>query len=125
MMDMIAILVMANVGLWLIISVLVLASDKTSFIYYHFSENMNDVSTENENVSLFMNATNKRKRVHDVSSNLWHCSLGHILRERIDWLIKKSILPPLEFLDLVQCIYCIKGKYVKKIKKMSNEAQEF
>ena len=35
----------------------------------------------------------------------------------IEWLIKKSIHPPLEFLDLEQCIDCIKGKYVKKIKK--------
>ena len=35
----------------------------------------------------------------------------------IERLIKKSILPPLEFLDLEQCIDCIKGKYVKKIKK--------
>ena len=80
-------------------------------------ENMNDVSTENENASSSMNATNKRKRVHDVSSKLWHCSLGHISRGRIERLIKKSILPPLEFLDLEQCIDCIKGKYVKKIKK--------
>ena len=32
-------------------------------------------------------------------------------------MIKKSILSPLEFLDLEQCIDCIKGKYVKKIKK--------
>jgi transposase InsO family protein len=32
-------------------------------------------------------------------------------------LIKESILSPLEFLDLEQCIDCIKGKYVKKIKK--------
>jgi hypothetical protein len=32
-------------------------------------------------------------------------------------LIKKSILLPLEFSDLEQCIDCIKGKYVKKIKK--------
>ena len=38
-------------------------------------------------------------------------------RGRIEGLIKKSILPPLEFLDLEQCIDCIKGKYVKKIKK--------
>ena len=44
------------------------------------SENMNDVSTENENASLSMNATNKQKRVHDVSSKLWHCRLGHISR---------------------------------------------
>ena len=32
-------------------------------------------------------------------------------------MIKKSILPPLEFSDLEQCIGWIKGKYVKKIKK--------
>ena len=32
-------------------------------------------------------------------------------------MIKKSILPSLEFSDLEQCIDCIKGKYVKKIKK--------
>ena len=36
---------------------------------------------------------------------------------RIERLIKISILPPLEFLDLEQCIDCIKEKYVKKIKK--------
>ena len=64
-----------------------------------------------------MNARNKRKRVYDVSSKLWHYRLGHILRERIERLIKKSILPPLEFSYLEQCIDCIKGKYVKKIKK--------
>ena len=75
------------------------------------------MSTEHENVSSSMNTSNKRKRVHDTSLKLWHCRLGHILRERIERLIKKSILPPLEFLDLEQCIDCIKGKYVKKIKK--------
>ena len=32
-------------------------------------------------------------------------------------MIKKSIPLPLEFLDLEQCIDCIKGKYVKKIQK--------
>ena len=32
-------------------------------------------------------------------------------------LVKESILPHLEFSDLEQCIDCIKGKYVKKIKK--------
>ena len=89
------------------------------------SENVNDVSTENENASSSMNVTNKRKRVHDISSKLWHCRLGHISRGRIERLIKKSILPPLEFLNLEQCIDYIKGKYVKKIKKDANEAQEF
>ena len=31
--------------------------------------------------------------------------------------MKASILPPLEFLDLEQYIDCIKGKFVKNIKK--------
>ena len=85
---------------------------------------MNDVSTEDENASSSMNATNKRKRVHDVSLKLWHCRLGHISRGRIERLSKKSILPPLEFLDLEQCIDCIKGKYVKKIKKDAKRSVE-
>jgi hypothetical protein len=50
------------------------------------SENVNVVSNENENASSSMNARNKQKRVHDVSS---------------------------KFLDLEQCIDCIKGKYVR------------
>ena len=78
---------------------------------------MNDVSTKTKNASSSMNDINKRKRVHDASSKLWHYHLGHILRGRIERLIKKPILPPLEFLDLEQWIDCIKGKYVKKIKK--------
>ena len=35
----------------------------------------------------------------------------------IERLVKNKILPPLEFSDLEQCIECIKGKFVKKIKK--------
>ena len=63
-------------------------------------DNVNVVSTENENVSSSMNARNKHKRVHDISLKLWHCHLGHISRGRLERLIKKSILSPLEFLDL-------------------------
>ena len=43
--------------------------------------------------------------------------MGHISRGRIERLIKSEILPPLEFSDLEQCVDCIKGKYVKQIKK--------
>jgi hypothetical protein len=53
----------------------------------------------------------------DASSKLWHYRLDHISRGRIERLIKNKILTPLEFLYLEQCIECIKGKYVKKIKK--------
>ena len=75
-------------------------------------ENEKVVNTENASSS--MNARNKQKRVHDVSSKLWHYRLYHILRGRIEWLIKKSILLLLEFLDLEQCIDCIKGNMLRK-----------
>jgi hypothetical protein len=32
-------------------------------------------------------------------------------------LVKNEILLPLEFSDLEQCVDCVKGKYVKQIKK--------
>ena len=44
---------------------------------------------------------------------------------RIERLVKNDILPPLELSDLEQCRDCIKGKYVKKLRKMPNEAREF
>jgi hypothetical protein len=50
------------------------------------------------------------------------CCLGHILRGRIERLVKNKILPRLEFSDLEQCIECIKGKYVKKIKKVAKRS---
>ena len=67
--------------------------------------------------SLSVNANRKRKRTHVESSKLWHCRLGHISRGRIERLVKNEILPSLEFSDLEQCIECIKGKFVKQIKK--------
>jgi hypothetical protein len=43
--------------------------------------------------------------------------LGHISRGRIERLIKEEILHPLDFSNFDQCIECIKGKFVKQIKK--------
>jgi hypothetical protein len=76
---------------------------------------INVVWSEND-VNVF-SSKNKRKRIDNVSSKLWHHCLGHISRGRIERLVKESILLPLEFLDFKQCIDCIKGKYVKQIKK--------
>jgi hypothetical protein len=75
----------------------------------------------NEHVSASNKEQKKRKRTHD-SSKLWHCHLGHISRGRIERLVKNEILPPLEFSDIEQCIDCIKGKYVKQIKKGANRS---
>ena len=36
---------------------------------------------------------------------------------RIERLVKNNILPSLELSELEQCRDCIKGKYIKKIKK--------
>jgi hypothetical protein len=78
---------------------------------------MNSVCDVNENVYSSENINRKRKRTYDASSKLWHYRLGHISRGRIERLVKNEILLPLEFSNLEQCIECIKGKYVKKIKK--------
>jgi hypothetical protein len=40
----------------------------------------------------------------------------------IENLVKNDILSPLEFSDIEQCIDCIKGKYVKQIKKGANRS---
>jgi hypothetical protein len=73
-------------------------------------ENVNFVYDVNEHVSSSKNVNRKRKRTHDASSKLRHYRLGHILREIIERLVKNEIIPPLEFLDLEQCIECIKRK---------------
>jgi hypothetical protein len=73
----------------------------------------------NEHVSALDKDQKKRKRTHD-SSKLWHCFLGHISRGRIESLVKNEILSLLEFSGIEQCIDCIKGKYVKQIKKGVN-----
>ena len=40
-----------------------------------------------------------------------------IFQGGIERLVKNDILPPLELSDLEQCRECIKGKYIKRIKK--------
>jgi hypothetical protein len=76
---------------------------------------INVVSSKNDvNVS---SSKNKRKGIDDVYSKLWHHRLCYILRGKIERLVKESILLSFKFLDFEQCIICIKGKYVKKIKK--------
>ena len=59
----------------------------------------------------------RNRRIDAISSKLWHRRLGHISRGRIECSVKASILTPLEFSELEQCIDCIKGKFAKKIKK--------
>jgi hypothetical protein len=54
----------------------------------------------------------------ETSSKLCHCHLGHISRGGgVECIIKEEILAPLDFIDLDHWVDCIKGKYVKHIKK--------
>jgi hypothetical protein len=94
-----------------------LAFQKQDLYLLSLCENVNFVYDVNENVSSFVNANRKRKRTQDASSKLWHCRLDHILRGRIERLVKNDILPLFEFSNFEQCRECIKGKYIKQIKK--------
>jgi hypothetical protein len=86
-------------------------------------ENVNAVYNDenvvcNEQVFSSMNVSSKRKRCDDATSvKLWHYRLWHISRGMIERLIKDDILIPLDFSNLDYCINCIKGKYVKQVKK--------
>jgi hypothetical protein len=64
--------------------------------------------------------TNKHKESasdNETSSKLWYFHVGHISRGRMERLIKEVILQPLKFSDLDHCVECIKGKFVKHVKK--------
>jgi hypothetical protein len=95
--------------------------DKLYMLSMH--ENVNVVYNDenvvcNEKVPSSMNVSNKRKRCDNkTSAKLWHCHLGHISRGGIDRLIREDILHPLDFSDIDYCTDCIKGNYVKQIKK--------
>jgi hypothetical protein len=86
-------------------------------------ENVNVVCND-ENVvckekgSSSTNVSSKRKRCDDATSvKLWHYHLSHILRGRIEMLIKDDITIPLDFSNSDYCIDCTKGKYAKHVKK--------
>jgi hypothetical protein len=76
---------------------------------------VNEISDTNPEMS--KQGTKRKGNDDKASSKLWHYRLGHILRGRVERLVKEEILQPLDFTDLEKCIDCIKGKFVKKIKK--------
>ncbi|KAL1194913.1 Retrovirus-related Pol polyprotein from transposon TNT 1-94 [Cardamine amara subsp. amara] len=59
----------------------------------------------------------KHSASNENSALLWHKRLCHISKERMMRLIKKELLPQLDFSDLDVCIECIKGKQTKHITK--------
>ena len=61
-------------------------------------------------------AGDKRSKVDENSSMLWHKRLGHISRPRIERLVKQGILYDLDFSDFDTCVDCIKGKLPAKVR---------
>jgi hypothetical protein len=97
--------------------------DKLYKLSVHDEINVCDENVcETLSVPLSRKEKGKRKRIDSESSKLWHCRLGHISRGRIECLVKESILTPLEFSDLDQCVDCIIGKYVKQSKKCAKRS---
>jgi hypothetical protein len=91
--------------------------DKLYLLFIKASINV--ISSENNvNVS---SSKNNHKRIDDVYSKLWPIAWASFRGKGIKCLVKESILPPLEFSDFEQCIDCIKGKYIKQIKKNAKE----
>jgi hypothetical protein len=81
-------------------TVISIAFKRNDLYLISLRESVNSICYNNVNVFSSTLANRKRKRTHDASSKLWHCRLGHILRGRIERLVKNEILPPLEFSDL-------------------------
>jgi GAG-pre-integrase domain len=81
------------------------------YLDYLFSESLLSLNVTDINRGI------KRNREGRYSSKLWHYRLCHILRDRMQRLIKNEILPTLDFSDFDNCIECVKGKFVKENKK--------
>ena len=79
----------------------------------HLQGDLYLLSLDDYSVMNVNDVTHKRKRDDETSSKLWHCRLGHILRGRIERLIREEILHSLDLFELdQQCVYCIKGKFI-------------
>ncbi|GJV20865.1 retrovirus-related pol polyprotein from transposon TNT 1-94 [Tanacetum coccineum] len=85
-----------------------------------------DSNFEKYLLSMDVNVISNGKRKYldeESSSRLWYKRLGHISKDRMQRLIKERILHHLDFSDFNQCIECIKGKFVKTIKKGSTRSK--
>lgn len=70
-----------------------------------------------ENSETTVCLTGNKRKFNENFAYLWHMRLGHVSKERMQFLVKQNVLPTLDFSDLTYCIECIKGKFVKKKKK--------
>jgi GAG-pre-integrase domain len=67
----------------------------------------------------------KRNYEGEYSSKLWHCRLSHISKDRMQRLIKNEILPILDFSNFDNYIESVKGKFIKRNKKVPFEVRDY
>ena len=59
----------------------------------------------------------KLARMNLSSSMLWHKRLGHISRQRLERLVRDSVLSNLDFSNFETCVFCLKRKMTAKTRK--------
>ena len=67
------------------------------------------ITSFNESLQ-FSTLSLKRQLTNENSVVLWHRSLGHISRRRIERLVSNEIPEPLDFTEFDICVNCIKEK---------------
>ena len=87
-------------------------------------DNLYMVNTQpSVNETLHVNSRGtKRKLTNEDSSMLWHRCLGHISKQRIERLVSDGILGPLDLVDFIICVECIKGKQTNVRKLGANRS---
>ncbi|CAL8999519.1 unnamed protein product [Prunus brigantina] len=81
-----------------------------------------NLSTSNLNINLI---STKRKADKEESYKLWHKRLGHVSAERMNFLNKENLLPPLNHHDKDNvCIECVKGKLTNLRKKGATRSEK-
>lgn len=70
---------------------------------------LHNVASRDESLSV-ESRTTKRKFDNENSGTLCHKRLGHVSRNRVEWLVSDRILSYVDFKNCDVCVDCIKGK---------------
>ena len=62
------------------------------------------------NATLHSTSRGTKRKLSENSALLWYKRLGHIFKQRIEWLMSNGILSSLDSADFQICIECIKEK---------------
>ncbi|KAL5575308.1 hypothetical protein UlMin_017007 [Ulmus minor] len=112
-----------------VVSNLEQSSQKKNFPHNYFSKQFKKKSTSGKpnaytsvqssgtKKDYFLGKCNFCHKLDEKSSMLWHICLGYISTQRIERLVKEGLLHDLNFANFDNCIDCIKGKLIAKVRK--------